>query len=168
MLALAMSGNQGSHFVVATGIAADGSLLISDPDPSFGQTNLNGYLNGLATLAGAVRLLPQAPAIPNGFLIVSNAAVQVSSVAGICGTTLAFPAIAAVPSVTLADYAGDLNFRHCAGLILYIRAGRKRSGVLRRSYAGRHSYRLPRHPDRTTDRGLPGRMGDFSAQNHAF
>lgn len=59
LLALAISGNQGSHFVVATGVAADGSLLISDPDPSFGQTNLNGYLNGLATLVGAVRLSPR-------------------------------------------------------------------------------------------------------------
>lgn len=61
LLALAIAGNEGSHFVVGTGVAADGSVLISDPDPSFGQTNLNGYLNGLATLAGAVRLLPQAP-----------------------------------------------------------------------------------------------------------
>ena len=67
LLALALAGNQGSHFVVATGVAADGSVLISDPDPSFGQTNLNGYLNGLATLAGAVRLLPQAPAFPERF-----------------------------------------------------------------------------------------------------
>ncbi len=115
LLALAMAGNQGSHFVVATGIAADGSVLISDPDPSFGQTNLNGYLNGLATLAGAVRLLPQAPPFPNGFLIVSNAAVQVSSVAGACGTALAFPGVAATASLTLPAPPGTLNFVPCAG-----------------------------------------------------
>ena len=115
LLALAISGNQGSHFVVATGVASDGSLLISDPDPSFGQTNLNGYLNGLATLVGAVRLLPQAPAIPDSFLIVSNASVQLSSVAGMCGTTLAFPAIAALPSVTIATAPWTLYFRPCAG-----------------------------------------------------
>jgi uncharacterized protein (TIGR03437 family) len=115
LLALAISGNQGSHFVVATGVAADGSLLISDPDPSFGQTNLNGYLNGLATLAGAVRLLPNAPAVPDGFLIVSNASVQLSSVSGMCGTTLAFPGVAAVASLTLSAAPGNLYLRPCVG-----------------------------------------------------
>jgi uncharacterized protein (TIGR03437 family) len=115
LLALAIAGNQGSHFVVATGVADDGSLLIADPDPSFGQTNLNGYLNGLATLTGAVRLLPQAPAYPNSFLIVSNAAVQLSSVAGTCGTTLAFPGVAAVASLSASMPPGTLYFRPCAG-----------------------------------------------------
>ncbi len=115
LLALAISGNQGSHFVVATGVAADGSLLISDPDPSFGQTNLNGYLNGLATLAGAVRLLPQAPAVPDSFLIVSNAPVQLSSVSGMCGTTLTFPGVAAVASLTLSTVPGSIYLRPCAG-----------------------------------------------------
>jgi uncharacterized protein (TIGR03437 family) len=115
LLALSLTGNQGSHFVVATGIAADGSLLIADPDPSFGQTNLNGYLSGLATLAGAVRLLPQAPLFLNSFLMVSNAPVQVSSVAGSCGTPLTFPGIAAVASVALATPPGTLSFLSCPG-----------------------------------------------------
>ncbi|HTB12143.1 MAG TPA: Ig-like domain-containing protein [Bryobacteraceae bacterium] len=115
LLALAIAGNQGSHFVVATGVAGDGSLLIADPDPSFGQTNLNGYLNGLATLTGAVRLLPQAPAYPSSFLIVSNAAVQLASVAGTCGTTLAFPGVAAVASLSASMPPGTLYFRPCAG-----------------------------------------------------
>ncbi len=115
LLALAISGNQGSHFAVATGVAADGSILISDPDPSFGQTNLNGYLNGLATLAGAVRLLPQAPASPSSFLIVSDASLQLSSIAGTCGTTLAFPGVAATAALTLSTTPGTLCFRACAG-----------------------------------------------------
>jgi uncharacterized protein (TIGR03437 family) len=115
LLALALSNNQGSHFVVATGIGADGSVVIADPDPSFGQTNLNGYLNGGATLAGAVRLLPQSPAFPNAFLIVSNGPVQVSSVAGTCGTTLAFPGVSATASAALSTPPGTLNFRPCAG-----------------------------------------------------
>jgi uncharacterized protein (TIGR03437 family) len=116
LLALAISGGQGSHFVVATGIAADGSVLIADPDPSFGQTNLNGYLNGLATLVGAVRLLPQAPSYPQSFLMVSSASVQVSSVAGVCGTTLAFPAVAAVANAApAAAIPRNLYFRPCAG-----------------------------------------------------
>ena len=115
LLALALSGNQGSHFVVATGVGADGSLLISDPDPSFGQTDLNGYLGGQASVMGAIRFLPQAPAFPESFLVVSNAPVQVSSVAGACGTTLAFPGVAAVASVTLTTAPGTLYFRPCAG-----------------------------------------------------
>jgi uncharacterized protein (TIGR03437 family) len=115
LLALAIAGNQGSHFVVATGVAADGSLLIADPDPSFGETNLNGYLNGLATLAGAVRLLPQAPAFPSEFLVVSNAPANVSSVAGACGATLAFPGVAAAASLVLSTAPGTLCFSPCAG-----------------------------------------------------
>jgi uncharacterized protein (TIGR03437 family) len=115
LLALAMNGNQGSHFVVATGIGADGSLVIADPDPSYGQTDLNGYLNGLATLVGAVRLLPQAPASPNGFLLVSNAAVAASSVAGSCGTALSFPGVSAVASMTAASQPGTLALLPCSG-----------------------------------------------------
>ena len=115
LLALAIAGNQGSHFVVATGVAADGSLLISDPDPSFGQTNLNGYLNGLATLTGAVRLLPQAAAVPDSFVVVSNASAQISSVAGVCGTTLSFPGVAATAALNLATAPGNIFFRPCAG-----------------------------------------------------
>jgi uncharacterized protein (TIGR03437 family) len=115
LLALALANNQGSHFVVATGIAADGSVVISDPDPSFGQTNLNGYLNGGATLSGAARLLPQSPASPSTFLLVSNSSVQVSSVAGVCGSSLSFPGVAAASSVTLPTAPGTLYFHPCAG-----------------------------------------------------
>jgi uncharacterized protein (TIGR03437 family) len=115
LLALALPGSQGSHFVVATGIAADGSVLISDPDPSFGQTNLNGYLNGAATLAGAVRMLPRAPSFPKSFLVVSSNPTQLSSVAGPCGTTLAFPGVAGSPAQTLSTPPGKINFRPCAG-----------------------------------------------------
>ena len=68
----ALAGRLGSHFVVATGIASDGSLLIADPNPAFGQTSLNGYLNGFHALRedhsrhalGRGRLLPQAPSSP--------------------------------------------------------------------------------------------------------
>ena len=115
LLALSLASNQGSHFVVATGIAADGSIVISDPDPSFGQNNLNGFLNGGATLSGAVRLLPQAPSFPKGFLIVSSNSVQVSSVAGACGAALSFPGVSAVASQPLAFRPGTLSFLPCAG-----------------------------------------------------
>ncbi len=115
LIALAISGNQGSHFVVATGIGADGSVTIADPDPSFGQTHLNGYLNGVATLAGAVRLLPRAPSFPQSFLLVSDAVEQVSSVAGTCGTRLGFAGIAATASSLLPTAPGMIYFHPCAG-----------------------------------------------------
>src|SRR6185437_429791 len=74
LLALQL-GPLGSHYVVATGVAPDGSILIADPNPVFAQTTLNGYMGGFggvgqyvqATLAGVIRLLPQPPAAP-GFL----------------------------------------------------------------------------------------------------
>ncbi|MCU1259900.1 MAG: Ig domain protein group 2 domain protein, partial [Bryobacterales bacterium] len=66
----------GGTTVVATGIASDGSLQISDPNPGFAQTNLNGYLGGFGagghtwqgTVLSAVRLLPRTPS-PSGFLL---------------------------------------------------------------------------------------------------
>lgn len=66
----------GGTTVVAIGIASDGSLLISDPNPGFAQTNLNGYLGGFSagghswkgSLLSAVRLLPRA-ASPAGFIL---------------------------------------------------------------------------------------------------
>ena len=121
LLALSLNG-LGSHFVVATGVASDGSLVIADPDPAFAQTNLNGYLNGFnlggatiqGTLSGAVLLLPQPPASP-GFLVVANAPAAVSSAAGSCGSTLQFPSIAAVAGTTPSSPPGTLYFLPCGG-----------------------------------------------------
>ena len=44
LLALSLNG-LGSHFVVATGIGSDGSVLISDPNPVFGQDRKSTRLN---------------------------------------------------------------------------------------------------------------------------
>jgi uncharacterized protein (TIGR03437 family) len=91
-------GNLGSRFVVATGVATDGSILIADPNPTFAQTNLNGYLNGFtasgegikATVTGAVRLAPQMPASP-GFVVAANTSIALASATGSCGGVLTFP-----------------------------------------------------------------------------
>ena len=56
LLALALTANgaqAGGHYVVATGVAADGSILIHDPSADFGRSNLNDYLAGFA--AGGIR-----------------------------------------------------------------------------------------------------------------
>jgi uncharacterized protein (TIGR03437 family) len=122
LLALSL-GSLGSHFVVATGINADGSWQIADPNPAFAQTNLNAYLNGFSaggqtihgTVTGAVLLLPRTPSYP-GFVVASNAPVTLTSAAGSCGPTLQFPGVAAVAGAAApASPPGSLNFGACNG-----------------------------------------------------
>ena len=69
-LSLSLNGaSTGGHFVVATGVAADGSLAIQDPSPLFARSNLNDYLKGFTvggatwtgTVTGAVRFAVRAP-----------------------------------------------------------------------------------------------------------
>jgi uncharacterized protein (TIGR03437 family) len=123
-LALSMASSPiGSHFVVATGVAADGSILIADPNPAFARVNLNEYLAGFTgpggkvqgTLTAAVRLLPRAPKTA-GFLIAVDDSVEISSPAGACGTSMQFPGRAAVGPV--ADARGSFStvtLRACTG-----------------------------------------------------
>jgi len=122
LLALSLNG-LGSHFVVATGIAADGGLVIADPNPAFGQTSLNAYLNGFrtagggtmpGTVVGAVRVVAQAPSV-TGFLVMAGAPVSVSSVSGYCGATLQFPDAAAVAGAVPGIPRGMLFFAACDG-----------------------------------------------------
>ncbi len=88
LLALSLN-NLGSHFVVASGVASDGSIQITDPNPAFAQTNLTGYLNGFTAagqrlrgvLTEAARLLPQAPSSA-GFFVASTASITLGSAAG--------------------------------------------------------------------------------------
>jgi uncharacterized protein (TIGR03437 family) len=119
LLALSLGGG-GSHFVVATGVAADGSLPIADP--AFAQTSLTSYLNGFTvaggtikgTLSGAVLLLPRPPASA-GFQVVANQPFTISPPSGPCGQLLQFPDSAAVSSAALANPPGLLAFASCAG-----------------------------------------------------
>ncbi len=125
LLALSLT-NLGSHFVVASGVAADGSILIADPNPAFAQTNLNGYLIGfsasgqsiLGAVTGAVRLLPQAPSAP-GFMVAADTAVTLASSTGSCGNALTFPSAAAVANAAAVpgalNPAGAIFFAACDG-----------------------------------------------------
>jgi uncharacterized protein (TIGR03437 family) len=89
--------------VVATGIAADGSVTILDPNTTFAQTDLNSYLNGFTvnghayrgTVLSALRLLPRNPPVA-GFVVESisqpqtvNSSLSIQSAAGNCSSTLA-------------------------------------------------------------------------------
>jgi uncharacterized protein (TIGR03437 family) len=109
LLALALTANgaaAGGHYVVAMGVAADGSILIQDPNPDFAQTNLNAYLGGFqaggiswqGTLSGAVRLLPRTPS-GTGFLVsflsqpaslIQQLSFDIASAVGPCGKSADF------------------------------------------------------------------------------
>ena len=104
-LELSLNGRpMGGHFVDAIGIAADGSIVIQDPNPLFARTNLNDYLNGFAgtggtwsaTLAGVVRFAASAPSATRFMLgelsqpvtLIQKMALAVQSPAGACGQPL--------------------------------------------------------------------------------
>ncbi len=118
----------GGTSVVATGIAADGSLQISDPNPGFAQTSLNGYLGGFSagghvwkgTVLSAVRLLPQASS-PIGFVlqavsqpVATFPAVSVSAAAGVCAAPLHIQD-AAVAGAAPANPVRQSEFIYCDG-----------------------------------------------------
>jgi uncharacterized protein (TIGR03437 family) len=107
LLSLAVSLNgalSGGHFVVAIGIAADGSIVIQDPSPLFAQTNLNAYLNGFtigaatwtAALRGVVRFALTSPsgtrfmlgALSQPAALMQSFTLNVTSAAGSCGLPL--------------------------------------------------------------------------------
>jgi uncharacterized protein (TIGR03437 family) len=91
----------GGHFVVAIGIAADGSIVIQDPSPLFARTNLNDYLNGFTVgagtwtggLRGVVRFALRSPsgtrfmvgALSQPASLMQSMALEVNSAAGACG-----------------------------------------------------------------------------------
>jgi uncharacterized protein (TIGR03437 family) len=104
LLSLAMSLNgasAGGHFVVATGIDADGSILIQDPSPLFARTRLADYLNGFnaagsawkASVLGIARLALRSP-VSTRFLVavlsqpgalLQSFTTNITSAAGTCG-----------------------------------------------------------------------------------
>lgn len=105
LLSLELSRNgapAGGHFVVATGVAADGSIVIQDPNPFFARTSLADYLGGFsaggstwtATLAGVVQFALRSPsatrflvgAVSQPAPLMQALSVSVQSASGGCGT----------------------------------------------------------------------------------
>ena len=104
LLSLAMSLNgapAGGHFVVATGIAADGSIVIQDPSPLFARTSLSDYLGGFnaaggawkAGVRGVARFALRSPlstrflvaALSQPAALLQSLATDITSAAGTCG-----------------------------------------------------------------------------------
>ena len=115
----------GAHFVTAIGVGANGGILIQDPSPAFGRTTLEEYLNGFtlagrswkATIAATVRLLARVPS-PSGFLLTAGSAeFEVSSAAGPCGRTAAWPSVLARAAEIPSRAPGAIRFRYCDGLL---------------------------------------------------
>ncbi len=101
-LGLTLNGNlAGGHVVVATGIAADGSILIQDSNPLLGRSKLNDYLTGFsagggtwkASLRSIARYALGTPAstrflvaaISQPGALMQTLATTVTSAAGSCG-----------------------------------------------------------------------------------
>jgi uncharacterized protein (TIGR03437 family) len=104
LLSLAMSLNgapAGGHFVVATGIAADGSIVIQDPSPLFARATLADYLNGFnaaggtwqASVRGVARFALRSPlstrfmvaALSQPVGLLQSLSTEITSSAGTCG-----------------------------------------------------------------------------------
>ncbi len=131
LLALALTANgapAGGHYVVATGIASDGSLLIQDPSPDFAQSSLNAYTAGFqaggsaweGTLSGVVRLAARAPS-GSGFLVslisqpaalMQQLSLDISSASGACGRPADFGDQA---TLTPAAAPGISRLQYCNG-----------------------------------------------------
>jgi uncharacterized protein (TIGR03437 family) len=128
LLSLALSLNgapAGGHFVVATGIAADGSIVISDPSPAFARSGLADYLGGFnaaggvwkATVRGVARFALRTP-LSTRFLLAAlslpaallqSLATDITSAAGTCGQP--FEAFDSVDSAGNPPAAGPLLSR---------------------------------------------------------
>jgi uncharacterized protein (TIGR03437 family) len=104
-LGLSLNGTpMGGHFVVATGVASDGSIVIQDPNPIFARTSLSDYLSGFAgtggtwkgTLLGVVELVLRSPSATRFLLaaisqpppVMQSLALSATSSLGACGNAL--------------------------------------------------------------------------------
>ncbi len=96
LVSMALKANDalaGSHFVVATGIASDGSIQIHDPRPQFSRASLSDYTGGFTdssgtrwsgVVVGAARFIARMPA-STSFLVTSDAAIRLVAPTGECG-----------------------------------------------------------------------------------
>ena len=126
LLSLTLTANgapAGSHFVVATGVDGNGSILIHDPSPAFARERLNEYLDGFilgalsykATLAGVARLVPRASAT-GGFLVTAaRARIAIQSASGPCGTPFEMTATPAVAGQAPSSAPETFRMSYCPG-----------------------------------------------------
>jgi len=134
----------GGTSVDAIGVASDGSILISDPNPATAQTSLNAYLNGfqaqghsyLATLASVLSIAPAQFAAAAPFTVATpfTAGAVISASAGNCATLdLAGPTA-----------PGGVRFQYCDGSAsLYELDFTAQTGATLLDLAGGPSLQIP-------------------------
>jgi uncharacterized protein (TIGR03437 family) len=112
----------GSHFVVATGVSASGSILIHDPAPHIGRATLGDLLVDFAAagrtfrgrVSAAVRLVPGVTP-EGGFLVAGTAGFDLTAAAGACGTPLQWLGGTLDGRVNLWPPAEPLQQSFCSG-----------------------------------------------------
>ncbi|MBI5085106.1 MAG: hypothetical protein HZB13_10980 [Acidobacteria bacterium] len=123
LVALRMQANgqpAGMHFVVATGVSANGGISSYDPGDYFGRNSVNDFLGEFqlggvswsGTLASAIRLTPT-PATGTGFLVRGGAGFSLAGLQGACGATLPWLDRTAGPGVP--KLARPLVMARCDG-----------------------------------------------------
>ncbi len=99
VVALSVAGQ--AHFVVTTGVGAGGETLIHDPNPAYGRSTLDEYLNGFTgsggaqlrgTLSAAFRLIPRS-ALTESFHLYSSASYRLQSAGTECQPALSWPGL---------------------------------------------------------------------------
>ncbi len=110
--------------VVATGLTADGGVLVMDPNPRQPKSTLGDYLAANGTITGALRMLPTAAASGGFLMTVNGTAVQVASAAGSCG-----------PAFGIAAGQGMALFAYCDGAQAVYQAEVRAAGVYRGALA---------------------------------
>ncbi len=114
---------QGAHFVVATGVAADGGISIFDPNPVYGRTQLNDYLTGFANNGQTVVATPFGTPLyfltqpfRSTFLFIGNGPLSIASLSGSCTSRFQTLDAIASPGVPPTAAPRALHFTACDGL----------------------------------------------------
>ena len=139
-LALSLNGAPaGGHFVVATGIAADGSVVIQDPSPLFARTNLDRLSRGLQRRRGHME-------------------GRIARGREVCAAQSAihpFPGGGALPARRADAESGDRDYVR-GGRVRHATRNARQRGFGGRA-AGRRSAGLAPHGLRRRPAGLPAR-----------
>ena len=127
LLAMNLSLNgapAGVHFAAAIGVNSTGGILVRDPNPRLARPAFEDYAAGFtapagiykAALAAAFAVEPQTVASPAFLVSGLDISIDVSSVNGRCGQTLAWPSRASTGTGIPSGESKPLAFRACDGL----------------------------------------------------
>jgi uncharacterized protein (TIGR03437 family) len=152
------SGDQdrGAHYVVATGVGADGGIVIHDPSPDWNRTGLAEYLAGFSALGRSwtgrllhalrLRLGPRAP---RGFLVYGSgpAPLRLAAPRAVQGYYLRIPALASYDQlVTDTGEVAQLYYTDGTAPEYQLSIGDGGSATVAGSTVTRGAYRLTPDP----------------------